>query len=128
MAVDFPQGQRPKPHSAEATGERVLDGFCKPEIRASSEEILARRLVLVHDHLDRIKDVGHLLHLIYDNRLAIGMLHKSVRVALGDTPHQLVVERISPRVWQVNHFGKGRLAGLPRTGEIHATANLHHGA
>jgi hypothetical protein len=128
VAVELPKGQRTKPHSSKATGERVLDGLCKPKVRASREEELARRIILVHHHLDRIEDVGHLLHLIYDNRLAIGMPHKSVRVAFGDTPYQLIVKRISPSARQVNHFGKSRLAGLPCTGEIHTTANLHHGA
>ena len=66
-SVDFPKGQRPKPHSTEAAGERVLDGFCKPEVSTSGEEVLAWRLVLIHDHLDRIKDVWHLLYLVYDD-------------------------------------------------------------
>ena len=39
-AVELPKGQRTKPHSSKATGERVLDGLCKPKVRASREEVL----------------------------------------------------------------------------------------
>ena len=77
MPVDFAKRQGTEPYMPQTSGEGVLDGFCKMQVRASCQEVLSFCGVPVEDCLYGIKQFGDFLDFVNLNS-AVEILARQV--------------------------------------------------
>ena len=109
--------------SSNTPRQRIRYRLDEMQIGTSREEKLSPRIVLIHPHLDCIKERRRLLYLVYDNSLPVATFNKPIRITNSRNARLLVVKRETPGLWKVNGIRQCSLATLAHTRQIHDPAS-----